>query len=197
MPNPTKIDGLERRFVVDGIELRAAEGENAPPPMISGYAAVFGELSADLGGFREKIAPGAFAKSLGEDIRALFNHDRNFIIGRNKSKTLRLQEDNRGLRVEIDPPDTTDARDLITKMKRGDVTGMSFGFRTLEDHWDEVDGKIVRTLIEVRLFDVSVVTYPAYPQADAAVRSLEEWRAKSAPPPPDFTNMRRRLALLE
>lgn len=195
MTNPNPSDGLERRFIVDGVELRAA-GDETKPSIIAGYAAVFSQLSEDLGGFREQIAPGAFSKSLGEDIRALFNHDRNFVIGRNKSKTLRLEEDARGLRVEIDPPDTTDARDLLVKMKRGDVTGMSFGFRTMEDHWDEVDGKVVRTLIEVRVFDVSVVTYPAYPQADAAVRSLEEWRAKTAPPLPDYANLRRRLDLL-
>jgi len=195
LTNPNPSDGLERRFIVDGVELRAA-GDETKPSIIAGYAAVFSQLSEDLGGFREQIAPGAFSKSLGEDIRALFNHDRNFVIGRNKSKTLRLEEDARGLRVEIDPPDTTDARDLLVKMKRGDVTGMSFGFRTMEDHWDEVDGKVVRTLIEVRVFDVSVVTYPAYPQADAAVRSLEEWRAKTAPPLPDYANLRRRLDLL-
>lgn len=195
MTNLNPSDGLERRFIVDGLELRAA-GDDTKQPIIAGYAAVFSQLSEDLGGFREQIAPGAFSKSLGEDIRALFNHDRNFVIGRNKSKTLRLEEDARGLRVEIDPPDTTDARDLLVKMKRGDVTGMSFGFRTMEDHWDEVDGKVVRTLIEVRVFDVSVVTYPAYPQADAAVRSLEEWRAKAAPVLPDYANLRRRLDLL-
>ena len=195
MTNLNPSDGLERRFIVDGVELRAA-GDESKPSIIAGYAAVFSQLSEDLGGFREQIAPGAFSKSLGEDIRALFNHDRNFVIGRNKSKTLRLEEDARGLRVEIDPPDTTDARDLLVKMKRGDVTGMSFGFRTMEDHWDEVDGKVVRTLIEVRVFDVSVVTYPAYPQADAAVRSLEEWRAKSTPPLPDYANLRRRLDLV-
>lgn len=184
----------ERRDCSVELELRAADDNKQP--MIVGYAAVFGQMSEDLGGFREQIAPGAFSKTIGEDIRALFNHDRSVVLGRSKAKTLRLSEDARGLRVEIDPPDTQDARDLVTKMKRGDISGMSFGFRTIKDKWDEVDGKIVRTLVELRLFDVSVVTYPAYPQTDVAVRSLEGWRAEQAPPLPDFANMRRKLDLL-
>lgn len=193
MPTPNQPDGIERRYGSEAIELRFADGA---PPLISGHAAVFNSLSEDLGGFREQIAPGAFANSLKDDIRALFNHDARFVLGRSTSGTLRLAEDAKGLAVEIDPPDTQDARDLLTKMKRGDITGMSFGFRTVKDAWAEVDGKIIRTLVEVRVFDVSIVTYPAYPDAGAAVRSLESWRAERAPKPPDFTLMRRRLDLL-
>lgn len=173
------------------IEFRAA-GEDSPP-RIRGHAAVFNELSEDLGGFREKIAPGAFSRTLGADVRALINHDPNLVLGRSTAKTLRMSEDADGLAVEIDLPDTAPARDLAASMERGDVNQMSFGFRTIEDKWDEVDGRIERTLLRVDLFDVSVVTFPAYPQTDAAMRSLEAWKADAAPP--DLTLHRARLRL--
>jgi len=194
---------VERRFIgAPEIEVRAVEGDE--PPVIAGYAAVFEQLSEDLGGFREKIAPGAFAKSLGGDVRALFNHDSNLILGRSKSGTLKLAEDSRGLRVEFTPPNTATARHVIEAIRRGDVDQMSFGFNTLADTWSEDrDGKIVRTLNEVRLFDVSVVTFPAYPQTDAAVRSMQAWKgetsAASANANAHFRStdiMRRRLGLL-
>lgn len=142
--------------------------------MIVGYAAVFGQLSEDLGGFREQIAPGAFTKTLGADVRALFNHDPNIVLGRTKSKTLRLAEDQKGLKIEIDPPNTAQSRSIIEALTRGDISQMSFGFRTIDDKWENIDGKIVRTLLNVELFDVSPVTFPAYPQTEAGLRSLDE-----------------------
>jgi uncharacterized protein len=130
----------------------------------------------DLGGFREKIAPGAFKRSLenGADVRALLNHDSNYVLGRNKSGTLFLSEDERGLKIEITPPDTQWARDLMVSMERGDIDQMSFGFYTISDDWETKDGENIRTLREVELFDVSVVTYPAYTATSANVRSAEE-----------------------
>lgn len=187
---------VERRYMGD-VEVRAA-GENEPP-VISGYAAVFNELSEDLGGFREKIAPGAFAKTLGADVRALFNHDSNLVLGRTKSGTLKLAEDSRGLRVEFTPPDTATARHIVEAMKRGDVDQMSFGFVTRADKWEKDEEGPVRTLLDVELFDVSVVTYPAYPQTAAAVRSMEQWRHDQEPEPvplPDYDAMRRKLELI-
>jgi HK97 family phage prohead protease len=188
---------IERRtYLAD--ELRVDAGADAAP-LIRGHAAVFEQLSEDLGGFRERIAPGAFAKTLtSADIRALFNHDPNFVLGRNKSGTLRLHEDSKGLAIEIDPPDTQFARDLAISMKRGDINQMSFGFRTVNDKWQKIDGEWVRTLLEAELFDVSPVTYPAYPQTDVAARSLET--AKQAEAPPDLYRiplLRRRLQLIE
>ena len=174
---------IERRaFGVVEIEVRA-EGAS---PMIRGHAAVFEKLSEDLGGFREKIAPGAFANSLAGDVRALFNHDANLVLGRTTAGTLRLSEDKKGLAVEIDPPDTETARHIMESMRRGDVTQMSFGFRTIKDQWERgAAGKPdTRTLLDVELFDVSPVTFPAYPQTDVAVRSLSEWRASLEPPVP-------------
>ncbi|MDD4985637.1 MAG: HK97 family phage prohead protease [Dehalococcoidales bacterium] len=140
---------------------------------IIGHAAVFNKLSEDLGGFKEKIAPGAFANTItNADVRALFNHDPNYVLGRTKSGTLSLIEDSKGLAITIDPPETQWANDLIASVKRGDISQMSFAFRAVRDEWD--DDKKVRTLIEVELFDVSIVTYPAYPQTNVKIRSLIE-----------------------
>lgn len=168
---------MERRTSILDLEIRAADGD--APPVIFGYAAVFNQLSENLGGFRERIAPGAFTKALSDDVRALFNHDPNIVLGRTRSKTLRLSEDKKGLAIEIDPPSTPAALALMESMRRGDVTQMSFGFQTVKDSWEVVDGEPVRTLIEARLFDVSPVTYPAYPQTEVALRSLDEFRQAS------------------
>lgn len=154
-------------------ELRA-EGGDGKPTMLVGHALVFDVLSEDLGWFREKIAPGATRESIPrDDIRALFNHDSNFILGRNRAGTLRLKEDSVGLAVEIDPPDTQVARDLATSIKRGDVTQMSFGFIAEVDEWDMTTDPYTRTLKKIRLYDVSPVTFPAYPQTDISARSAE------------------------
>ncbi|MXS81567.1 HK97 family phage prohead protease [Nitrosomonas oligotropha] len=155
-------------------ELRL-DGQEGAQPKIIGHAAVFDQLSENLGGFRERIARGAFAKTLlTADVRALFNHNINFVLGRSKSGTLRMTEDSTGLAIEIDPPDTTFSRDLQISMKRADIDQMSFGFRTIKDSWDEVGGEWIRTLLEVELLDVSPVTFPAYPQTDVAVRSMQQ-----------------------
>lgn len=139
-----------------------------------GHAAVFNSLSEDLGGWREKIAPGTFAESIKtSDIRALFNHNPEKILGRNTAGTLKLSEDNVGLLAEYDIPDTTDGRDLLVSVKRGDITQQSFGFVVLPGgaKWQMEDGGLVRTLTNVELFDVSPVTYPAYPTTDIAARA--------------------------
>lgn len=187
----------QRDFPIAELRFDSAAGT---APKIAGHAAVFDQLSEDLGGFRERIAPGAFAATLAsDDIRALFNHDANLILGRNKAGTLRLKEDLTGLAIEIDPPDNQFARDLVVSMKRGDISQMSFGFYTIVDAWAKVAGEWVRTLLEVELFDVSPVTYPAYPQTDVAVRALHAAIASEKIIPPDeswrLDVMRRRLAL--
>lgn len=153
-------------------ELRAAETNQDGGITFSGYAAVFHSWSEDLGGFREQIAPGAFAEAItSDDVRALWNHDANYVLGRNRSGTLSLKEDEHGLRFTCKAPDTTWARDLRESVKRGDVDSCSFGFETLRDSWRTADGKDERTLEKVRLLDVSIVTYPAYPATAANVRS--------------------------
>lgn len=163
-------------------EFRIIRNDEGKIEKLVGHAAVFDKLSLDLGGFREKIAPGAFKKSIkGDDIRALFNHDRNYVLGRTRSKTLTLKEDDQGLYTEITPPDTTWAKDLMKSVDRGDITQMSFGFETIADSWEKKEKEDIRTLEEAKLFDVSPVTFPAYPDTDVSValRSQGEWREAS------------------
>lgn len=189
-------DGIERRvFTITGLETRAAEGDQ--PARLAGYAAVFDEMSEEMWGFREVIRAGAFAKSLGGDVRALFNHNPDLILGRTKAKTLTLREDQRGLYIEILPPDTGFARDLMASISRGDIDQMSFGFRTVKDAWKDENGKVTRELLEVDVFDVSPVTFPAYPTTEIAVRSFDAYKASIAPPAPDYSNELRRLDLAE
>lgn len=148
-----------------------------------GHAALFNRLSADIGGFRELIMPGAFADVLKtSDARALFNHDPNFVLGRQSTKTLRLAEDERGLSFEIDLPDTQTVRDLVvTPIERGDISGMSFGFRAAQDgqKWERKEGRMLRTITRFKdLFDVGPVTFPVYQQTDIALRSLQAFEAE-------------------
>ncbi|MDD5618336.1 MAG: HK97 family phage prohead protease [Candidatus Omnitrophica bacterium] len=177
----------KREYRTYEFELRkAGDGQ----PKIIGYSAVFDQLSGDLGGFKEKIQKGAFAKSITEDdIRALFNHDSNYVIGRNKNGTLKLEEDDHGLKVEIDPPDTQFANDLVKQIERGDINQMSFGFVTRSDKWEEKENQLpIRTLLDVELWDVSPVTFPAFPQTNVGVHSAEEiykeYRKSQKPEPP-------------
>ena len=181
-------------------EFRVEQREDGKK-LIRGHAAVFNS-ETDLGWFRERIAPGAFSESIGkDDVRALFNHDENFILGRNKAGTLTMREDERGLYVEIDPPDTQVGRDLVTSIDRGDISQMSFGFQTIKDSWEteENAAKDLRTLEKVKLWDVSPVTFPAYQETDVAVRSHDCWsqsKAESLKYKPFKTALlRRRLAL--
>lgn len=143
---------------------------------LQGYASVFNSESRDLGGFTEIVKPGAFTRTIKEndDIRALFDHDWAHVIGRTKNTTLELREDNHGLFIKITPPDTQFGRDLLTQVREGYIDSMSFGFQVKEFSWEMRDGKDVRTLEDVELFEVSVVSLPAYPSAEVAVRSLQE-----------------------
>lgn len=147
---------------------------------IVGHAAVFDSWSETLRSFfpfKEKVRKGSFVKSIIEDdIRALFNHDPNYVLGRNKVGTLSLEEDDIGLRVRIIPPDTSWAKDLLISIKRGDISQMSIGFLVEEDKWSTDGGIDTRELIRVKLFDVSTVTFPAYAQTDVGVRAMDEYR---------------------
>lgn len=176
---PVAIPNREVRFLG---ELRAAD---AGKRMLVGFAAVYNQLSQVLAGsFKERVRPGAFARALrGEDdVRALFEHESCNILGRASAGTLRLMDDPRGLRYEIDVPETSVGNDLLVSVARGDVTQSSFGFRTLQDDWTtepQPDGTSlqIRDLIAVQLFDISPVVFPAYDQTDVAVRSMNEHRA--------------------
>jgi HK97 family phage prohead protease len=164
----SKMKEIERRtFTVRNIETREAEDGVM---RLSGYAAVFNDPSVPLP-FSERIAPGAFRKTLSEtpDVRLLINHE-GLPLARTKNGTLTLSEDEVGLRFDADLPDTTEARDLWTLIQRGDVDQMSFAFRVIRQKWSA--DRSERTLTEVSLADgdVSVVTYPAYPTTTVEAR---------------------------
>lgn len=158
---------VERRYVPFA-EFRADGDGNT----LKGHPSTFGD-PYDLGHFDERVAPGAFDDVLGDDVRALFNHDPNLVLGRTKSGTLRLSVDKRGLFSEIDLPESATA--LREAIKRGDVDQMSFGFTVQSDTWEvtnEETGRELRTINKIgRLFDVSPVTFPANPNTDVALRS--------------------------
>jgi len=162
-----------RRVTFNDFELReAASGDGMS---FSGYAAVFNSDSEPLP-FIERIAPGAFAKSLKSrnNIRMYMNHDSSMLLATTRAKTLRLQEDSKGLLVDADLPDTSVGRDLSVLMQRKDVDSMSFGFTVPAggDRWSD-DG-MTRELKQIRLFEVSVVTgFPAYTATSASVRSFD------------------------
>ncbi len=151
---------------------------------LRGYAIVFNSLSVNLGGFQEIIAPEAIDRTFSEalDVRALVDHDSGKVIGRLRANTLELQKDTRGLKVTIEPdPEISYSKDILRAVKRGDVSGMSFGFRTLEDDWN-YDGDVpIRTVLDMRVSEVSIVTFPAYGATDvqAAVRSMQEFQTRS------------------
>ena len=151
---------------------------------IVGYPAVFNKLSEPMPtffgpAFREKIRAVAFKKALegDPDIRALFNHNPDLILGRTISGTLEVRERTRGLWSAITPPDTQTGRDVVKNIERGDITQMSFGFTIDKDEWFEDDeGNVTRTIVSVdRLFDISPVTFPAYADTEVAVRSMQTW----------------------
>ena len=164
---------VERRYIPAN-ELRVLDSDGRR--QITWFPALFNSLSEDMWGMRETIKPSAFNKTVREaDIPALFNHDPNYVLGRNSAGTLDLSITRKGLRATVNPPDTSWANDLTVSVERGDISGGSFGFQTVKDEWTyNDDGSVLRELQEVRLFDVSLVTYPAYPETSgsAMVRAL-------------------------
>lgn len=171
---------LERRYV-EATQLRVVRASDTLEPKFSGYAIVFNKLSLNLGGFRERIAPEAIDRTLREnvDVRALLDHNPAQILGRLSADTLRLKPDQYGLRVEIDAPNTSYARDALESVGRRDISGMSFGFRVFDDEWEDEDEMPIRTVTDMVVREVSIVTFPAYTDTDVEVahRSLGRWRA--------------------
>lgn len=142
---------------------------------IHGYAVLFNVLSEDLGGYKERILPGAFAEILkkDEDVRGLLNHDPNFVFSRTKNKTLKLTEDEKGLVVTAIPIDTVWARDMMASIEREDIDGMSFRFHAAPggEKWTLENGVVIRTISKVDILrDVSIVTFPAYSNTKVEAR---------------------------
>jgi HK97 family phage prohead protease len=184
------IPGAARRILeVPDLELRVRASEKSAGRLV-GHAAIFDAI-ADVQGHRERVAAGAFRDTIrNDDIRALLNHNPNFVLGRNRAGTLTLREDGQGLAFEISLPDTRFAHDLAVSIKRGDISEMSFAFNAIDDSWSKDRDGMIRLLRRVRLFDVSPVTFPAYSQTNVSVASMR--RTASNP-----ESARRRLDLLE
>jgi HK97 family phage prohead protease len=163
---------IERRTIAH--EFRVSPAGEAPK--ISGYCALFDTPSEDFGGWSESIDPHAFDSVMktNPDVRALWNHNPDNVLGRTTANTLSLTIDARGLAYVIDPPDTSLAKDLIVSMRRKDITGSSFAFVCARDQWtDNQDGTVTRRILEFdEILDVSPVTYPAYGAATAQARNL-------------------------
>lgn len=178
------------------VEIRA--DDEAGTIKVAGYAAVFNE-DADIGGyFIERILPGAFKEAIGrDDVVFLVNHD-GLPLARTRSGTLTLKEDKRGLymETELDPEDP-DVRAIVPKMKRGDLDKMSFAFWPETQEWDDSGDIPVRTITKARLYDVSVVTTPAYDGTEIGLRSLQEHRKENSRTGAIKARARMKLALAE
>ena len=175
MGKPQVLPEMELRTIrAEDIEYR----EDNEIPVVGGYVVRWDKLSEEMYGFREKVVKGAFLKSLSEmRVLSFWNHNSDMVLGNTANESLKISEDERGLKFELNLPDTTAGRDARALIKRGDVKGMSFGFRTLREEWDESDPKkITRTLLEVRLYEVSPTPMPAYSSSSVAARSLEDVR---------------------
>jgi HK97 family phage prohead protease len=159
---------FERRMAVTGLEIR----DDSDGFSLNGYASTF-DQPYDMGWYTESVDPGAFKRTLGQkpDVRLLINHD-GLPLARTTSGTLTLDTDSKGLRVSaaLDPTDP-DVAALAPKMRRGDLNQMSFGFRTIEDIWENDMSKRTLRQLDLNNGDVSVVTYPANPNASVAIRS--------------------------
>lgn len=164
----------ERRFFNSTVSFETREGAK-DENVIEGYAAVFNKDSEDFGGWTERIAPGAFSEVLKDDAVALFNHDPNQVLGRN-GVNVTLSEDKIGLKYRIKLPGTALANDMRELIKSEIITQSSFAFTVREQKWEDVkDKNSIRTITKVaRLYDVSPVTYPAYPDTTVAARSFKE-----------------------
>lgn len=186
----------ERRFLpIEAASVRLqkrADGEGLPK--ITGYGAVFydagdpGTEYRPFDGLAERIMPGAFDRAIAEDdVRSFFNHDANIVLGRTSSQTLALSVDERGLKFEVDPPDTQAARDVIASLDRGDVDGSSFMFVVTDERFREEEGQDIREIHGVDLWEVGPVAFPAYEGTTSGVRSddvaevrsrVEAWKEK-------------------
>jgi len=159
------------------LEIRANGTLTGKGKTLSGYAAVFNS-EAVLGDFTEVIRQGAFAKSLatGSNIRALFHHQGDALLGTTRGGTLKLKEDTHGLAFELSLPDTTHGRDLSILVDRGDVAGCSFGFRVAPggDRWEQRGKQMVRELLDVELVEVTLTADPAYQDTTVAMRSYQD-----------------------
>jgi HK97 family phage prohead protease len=174
---PHREDSAQTEYRMIGAELRVAKGPDGAGHTLEGYAARYNVDSVDMGGWVERIVPGAFDRTLREnpDVLALMGHDRMVVLGRTLSGTLKLETDSRGLAFRCALPDTTQAHDLAVSIDRGDIRGCSFGFANRKASWAEPSKEnplAVRELQDIDLFEISITPFPAYPQTSVALRSM-------------------------
>lgn len=170
---------IEKRAFPFEMRMETAEDGNAK---VTGAGAVYNKRSLDLGGFVEIIREGAFTRSLeeGREIKSYFNHDPNQVLGTTESDPpLNIEDGKRGLNYEVEIPDTSYGRDLRENLKRKNVKGSSFQFKTIEDNWYKDDeGVTVRELVEATLFEVGPVSDPAYLVANSELRTLQDKKSE-------------------
>lgn len=186
------------REVRAGTPIEFRNDDPDAPARVMGYAAVYNERTMIGDFFEEVIAPGAFDAALerGDDTVFLVDHA-GLPLARTSSGTLTLSHDARGLRVETDLDQSDpDVQRIVPKMKRGDLSKMSFAFRAKREAWDETGAVPLRTILEVELFDVSIVTDPAYAGTEIGLRSLEAARAAGLPDAADVAARMARRARL-
>ena len=181
-------EDIESRAANGDARLELRDEEDSSKKTLVGYAAIFNSPTELFRDFYEEIAPGAFDGVLGDDVRCVLNHDRNVLLGRTSSGTLKLSVDERGLKYECSLPDTQVAKDLAESVGRGDVSQSSFAFRADKTEWIDLgDGKekrVIKSLASLR--DVSPVTYPAYDDTTVALREKSARSPESEPEPPQL-----------
>ena len=172
-----KTDGREVRALTEGLELRSAS--ETEQRTAAGYAVLFNTEANLYDMWTEVISPGAFDKSLQErDVIAIHSHDTGRIVGRMKAGTLILRSDSKGLAFENPLPDTSDGRDLAVQIDRGDIAGMSFGFRAVKQEWDDTVDPPKRTITEAELYEITYTGLPVWGETEVGLRSLDAARAE-------------------
>ena len=175
MPTPTKprTDDREVRALTGGLELRSLDGAT-DTRTAAGYAVLYDQEANVFDLWIETIAPGAFDKSLQQrDVLAIHSHDTGRVLGRKNAGTLTLRSDAKGLAFENPLPDTSDGRDLAVQIERGDIPGMSFGFRATKQEWDDSVDPPRRTILEGELYEITYTPVPVWSQTEVGLRSLE------------------------
>jgi HK97 family phage prohead protease len=178
---PPKTDGRETRAIDGPVEVRAASAEASGPGTGVGYAVRYNSW-ADIGGglWKERFAPGAFSASVAsDDVLALHSHDTGRVVGRKGAGTLSLRDDAQGVAFENPLPDNSDGRDLTVSIDRGDIPGMSFGFVSRREEWNDATDPPERTIFEARLVEITYIAAPAYGDTSVGLRSLENARAET------------------
>jgi HK97 family phage prohead protease len=158
---------------VAATELRVATREDGSK-VVSGYAITYNSQSVDLGGFTEIVAPGALTRTLKDnpDVLCLRDHKSELLLGRTIAETLTLDDQPTGLHFICTLPNTSAGNDLAESLSRGDISGCSFGFSVANDTWtDDAQGNIIRTLLDIDLYEISITSFPAYPATSAALRT--------------------------